>query len=151
MLDAVEIIVPQLDDDWKSVSNHYNKEYATKFKVTERTSNALKTKFRELCWGAQSGGGNRNEYETRAKALMKKIDEASGVFLCDNDSSVSTSSPTVSSKIKGSSRIKFQQNLLSRLDKNESIDIQRHQERLAIEEKRHNDRMIMFQKLLDKL
>ena len=79
LLDAVDTILPQADQDWVKVESVYS-AYSLKFSRTERTANALKSRFRELSWGSLSGGGGRTEFEKRAKEIERHIDEKAGAI-----------------------------------------------------------------------
>jgi hypothetical protein len=147
-LDAVEEVLPTQVDMWKPVEEHYNR-YAVRFHRKERTQGALRTHFRKLAWGPASGGGERNEFEQRAKEIEGMMNRKGGVVLVgaeDDVGGVSPSSSSTSSSLgnsqqpkKRSSRLGFEKMIQGHLE----LEAQKSEDR-------HNEKMELFQKFLEK-
>jgi hypothetical protein len=148
LMDAVEEILPTALTDWKFVEAHYNK-YAVRFHRKERGAVGLRSKFRDFAWGEPSGGGERNEWETRAKEIEGEIDKKGGVVVIGDDDGDSPSKgssasentkPSSASRAKRSSRLGFETLISSHL-----------KEEAKLNEERHRQKMTLFEKLLEKL
>jgi hypothetical protein len=143
-LDAAEEILPIQDKDWTSVAEHYKEKYSLKFGRPDRSSLSLKTHYRELLWGELSGGGERTELQGRAKAIEKLILEKAG---CDRggdppttSSSSSGEAPATPSPRRSSTRMGFESKILGHLQDSE-----------AAQDKRHSEKLDLFQQLINKL
>ena len=147
-MDAVEEILPVSDQKWGLVETWFNEKYAMKWKRPERTSHALKTKFRELCHGATSGGGERDKWEARAKAILHDIDVQSGAIVLgedieqyEKDESHDSSAPP--KKERRTTRMKFEKDITAHLVRQEM----RAEEREKAVQKRHEERLDLLRSI----
>jgi hypothetical protein len=130
----------------------YNEKYAFYFK-RKQTGKALKSKFRELSFSLTTSGGNRNAYENRAKTIERIIDKASGIIKNnDNEEEIESKNERNRKKrkiesLRKRSKIKFENEIINLLNKNASSTEQKHKEKMKI----HEERIKMFEKLIDKL
>jgi hypothetical protein len=135
------------------VSKIYNEKYAFYFKRAERIGKALKSKFRELSFGPTTSGGNRNAYENKAKTIEGIIDKASRIVKSnDNEEEIESENKRDRKKrkiesLRKGSRMKFENEIVNLLNKNASSTKQKHKKRM----KMHEEKMKMFEKLIDKL
>jgi hypothetical protein len=148
ILNSIQEILPLTDLQWERVAFHFNAHYATRFRRAERTAKVLKSKFRELSFGAPSGGGTRNEFEKRAKDIKKLIDQSTGVKRSDNATATTTTSISgLSPSFRKRTQMKFEKEIMDYLTKTEKNE----EERQKAEAKKHEERMLMFEKLIEKL
>ena len=111
--------MPKSDPDWQKVEGHYNSTYAGRWRRPECSAAALKAKFRKLCFGPTSWGGERNEWEKRAKELERLIDEASGVitdFKEGNGKEEDVADIKSERKSKKGTRMNFEKSILTYLE-----------------------------------
>jgi hypothetical protein len=150
ILDAVEEVLPTQLDDWKFVAEHYNK-YAVRFHRRERAANGLRSKFRDLAWGVPSGGGERDEWETRAKEIERAINQKVGVVVIGDDDDASSPSRMSSKMSSGDgaskstrggrgTRLGFETMMAGQL----VLQSEQAQER-------HQQKMELFERILEKL
>jgi hypothetical protein len=138
LLDAVEEILPTQASEWPFVEEHYN-QYAIRFHRKERKVTGLKSKFRDFSWGEPSGGGERNEFQTRAKKIEKMINEKGGVMIIDDASPKKSSSSSSgegredkSTRQVRSSRLGFEKMISTHLESEARLSADRHQEKMAL-------------------
>jgi hypothetical protein len=148
ILDSIQEILPLTNLQWEGVAFHFNAHYATRFRRAERTAKALKSKFRELSFSTPSGGGTWNEFEKKAKNIEKLIDQSASVKRSDNATTTTTTSISgLSPSLRKGTRMKFEKEIMDYLTKTEKNE----EERQKAEVKRHEKRMLMFEKLIEKL
>jgi hypothetical protein len=85
VLDNIKFILPIMDNKWDFVSKHYNETNSSQYERPERSTLALKSKFRDLCHGPPIKGGSRTKYESHAKEIEGFIDLKAGIIINDVD------------------------------------------------------------------
>jgi hypothetical protein len=154
ILDAVEEVLPTQLSNWDNVEEHYNR-YAARFYRKDRKTTELRTKYWELAWGEPSGGGERNDFEKRAKEIEGMINQKGGVVLVGDDdernfgpcSSSSSSSERITRSTTLMSTTRQPQSSQLRFEKMIS---QHLKDEAARSDERHKEKMDLFSKLLDK-
>jgi hypothetical protein len=142
ILDAVEAILSIMDSEWVMVEEYFMETYAKKFDCPVRNDVGLKAKFRSLCHGPATGGGERSKYEERAKKIQRKIQDKSGMIVSHNEPdeeflevSSSSSSPArkrMKTSTTGRTRMKFETEILSAIRSDAEEARRRHEEKMDL-------------------
>lgn len=155
LLECVEEVLPSQNSDWDAVVQLYNTRYAAKFHRTFRSADGLKGRFREILWGESSGGGERTEMQTRAREIIKKIDEKNGTvrsdvpFKTSDKSEESASSANEKEHVergKGGANARFRKQMLDAINVSNSIQ----SEALALDRKRTEETLFILKEMLKK-
>jgi hypothetical protein len=147
ILNSIQEILPLTNLQWEGVAFHFNAHYATQFRRAERTAKALKSKFCELSFGASSKGGTWNKFKKKEKDIEKLIDQSAGVKRSDTTATTTTLISRLSPSLRKRNRMKFEKEIMDYLTKTEKNE----EERQKAEAKRHEEQMLMFKKLIEKL
>jgi hypothetical protein len=71
LLDIVKAILLIMDFEWQLMVSYFSKNYVEKYKRSIQNDIGLKMKFRFLCRGPSTRGGQKLKYEKKAKKIQK--------------------------------------------------------------------------------